>query len=115
LRTEAVTEQAVTDRETFITGGFSRALETTGGLGGVLADAVTYGLPLTEIETYPRSIAATTPRGVMAAAQAVSADEAYVVVVGQASMFIEALRAAHPDVVVIPATELDLNSPTLGL
>ena len=115
LRTEAVTEQAVTDRETFITGGFSRALETTGGLGGVLADAVTYGLPLTEIETYPQRIAATTPEGVMAAAQAVSADEAYVVVVGQASMFIDALRAAHPDVVVIPATALDLNSPTLGL
>ena len=37
------------------------------------------------------------------------------VVVGQAEMFIDALRAAHPDVVVIPAAELDLNSPTLGL
>ena len=36
-------------------------------------------------------------------------------VVGQASMFIDALRAAHPDVVVIPVAELDLDSPTLGL
>ena len=49
------------------------------------------------------------------AARRVSADRAWVVVVGQASMFIDALRAAHPDVVVIPAPELDLNSPTLGL
>jgi len=105
----------VTDRETFITGGFSRALETTSGLGGVLADAVTYGLPLTEIETYPQRIAATSPESLMAAAQGVSADAAYVVVVGQASEFIDALRAAHPDVVVIPAAELDLNSPMLGL
>ena len=115
LRTEVVTEQAVTDRETFITGAFSRALETTGGLGGVLADAVTYGLPLTEISTYPQRIAATTPESLMVAAQAVSSDGAYVVVVGQASEFIDALRAAYPDVVVIPAAELDLNSPTLGL
>jgi len=38
-----------------------------------------------------------------------------VVVVGEAAQFIDALRAAHPEVVVIPAAELDLNSPTLGL
>ncbi|MEJ6788991.1 pitrilysin family protein [Brevundimonas sp. BR2-1] len=115
LKTEAVTDQAVTDREAFITGGFSRAVETTGGLGGVLADAVTYGLPLTEVETYAGKINATTPEGVMAAAQAVGSDQAYVVVVGQSAMFIDALRAAHPDVVVIPAASLDLNSATLGL
>ncbi len=115
LKTEAVTDQAVTDREAFITGNFSRAVETTGGLGGVLADAVTYGLPLTEVETYAGKINATTPAGVTAAAQAVGSDQAYVVVVGQSAMFIDALRAAHPDVVVIPAAALDLNSPTLGL
>ncbi|HWQ88141.1 pitrilysin family protein [Brevundimonas sp.] len=115
LKTEAVTDQAVTDREAFITGGFSRAVETTGGLGGVLADAVTYGLPLTEVETYAGKISATTPEGVMAAAQGVGSDQAYVVVVGQSAMFIDALRAAHPDVVVIPAADLDLNSPTPGL
>lgn len=115
LKTEAVTDQAVTDREAFINGGFSRAIETTGGLGGVLADAVTYGLPLTEVETYTGKISATTPEGVTAAARAVGSDQAYVVVVGQAAMFIDALRAAHPDLVVIPAAELDLNSPTLGL
>ena len=115
LRTEAVTDQKVTDRETFLTGGFTRSIETTGGLGGFIADAVTYGLPLGEIETYPAKIAATTPETLMAAAQAVSSEDAYVVVVGQADMFIDDLRAAHPDLVVIPAAELDLNSPTLGL
>lgn len=115
LRTEAVTDQAVTDREAFINGGFSRGLETTGGLGGTLANAVTYGLPLSVIETYPASISANTPDTVRAAAQAVSSEQAYVVVVGEASMFIDALREAHPDVVVIPAAELDLDSPTLGL
>lgn len=115
LRTEAVTDQKVTDRETFLTGGFTRSIETTGGLGGFIADAVTYGLPLGEIETYPAKVAATTPETLMAAAQAVSSEDAYVVVVGQADMFIDDLRAAHPDLVVIPAADLDLNSPTLGL
>jgi len=115
LKAEVVTDQAVTDREAFITGRFSRAVETTGGLGGVLADAVTYGLPLTEVEAYAGKISATTPQGVTAAAQGVGSDQAYVVVVGQSAMFIDALRAVHPDVVVIPAAELDLNSPTLGL
>ena len=115
LRSEPVTEQAVVDRETFLTGGFSRSVETTGGLGGFLSDAVTYGLPLSEIEAYPAKISATTPASVREAAQGVSSEDAYVVVVGQASMFIDALRAAHPDVVVIPASELDLDSATLGL
>ena len=115
LAAEPVADAEVTNRETFITGGFSRALETTGGLGGVLADAVVYGLPLSEIETYPQRIAATTPASLTEAARRVSADQAWVVVVGQASEFIDALRAAHPDVVVIPAADLDLNSPTLGL
>lgn len=115
LKTEAVTEQAVQDRETFITGNFSRQVETTAGLGGFLSDAVTYGLPLTEISRYADQINANTPATVQAAAQNVGSDQAWVVVVGQASMFIDALRAAHPDLVVIPAAEVDLNSPTLGL
>ena len=115
LAREPVDEQAVTDRETFITGGFQRALETTGGLGGQLADAVVNGLPLSEIEAYPDRIAATTPESLRAAAGVVRADDAVVVVVGQADMFIDALREAHPDVVVIPAAELDLESPTLGM
>jgi zinc protease len=115
LAAEPVTEQAVTDRETFITGGFQRALETTGGLGGQLADAVVNGLPLSEIEAYPGRIAATTPDSLRDAAGVVSAGDAVVVVVGQADMFIDDLRAAHPDAVVIPAAELDLESPTLGM
>ncbi|HYC67241.1 pitrilysin family protein [Brevundimonas sp.] len=115
LAAEPVADAEVTNRETFITGGFLRSLETTGGLGGQLAAAVIDGLPLSEIETYPQKIAATTPESLRQAAGIVSADDAIVVVVGQADMFIDALRAAHPDVVVIPAAELDLNSPTLGL
>ena len=115
LTAEPVTDTAVTDRETFITGGYSRALETTSGLGGVLAEAVQYDLPLADIATYPDRIRATTPASLATAAARVDPAQAYVVVVGDSAQFIEALRAAHPDLVVIPATGVDLNSPTLGL
>ena len=116
LVTEPVIETAVKDRETFLTGGFSRGIETTQGLGGFIADAVTYGLPLDESTTYAGKIEATTPTSLQAAAAAtLGADRAYVVVVGESSMFVDALRVKHPDLIVIPAADLDLGSASLGV
>lgn len=115
LAAEPVSEEDVANRARFINGGWSRALETTGGLGGVLSDAVAYGLPMAEITTYPGRISSTTPAALTEAARRVSADQAYVVVVGQADQFVDDLRRAHPDLVIIPADSVDLNSPTLGL
>jgi len=45
----------------------------------------------------------------------VGSDKAYVVVVGDASQFLDALRAKHPQLQVIRAADLNLGSPTLGL
>jgi zinc protease len=115
VRTEAIAEQTLADRETYLAGGFSRAIETTGGLGGFLADAVTLGLPLDESERYAERIRATTPETMRAASARLDPDQAYVVVVGDGQFFLDAMRAAHPDLVVIPAAELDLMDPTLGL
>lgn len=116
LGAETVADRSVTDRQTFLTGGFSRSIETTGGLGGFLADTVQYGLPLTESETYAERIRGTTPQALQAAATAVvSSDRAYVVVVGDTRLFIDALREKHPDLELIAASALDLGSPTLGL
>ena len=116
LKTEAVAEAAVTDRETFITGGFSNSLETTAGLGAFIAQTVQYGLPLSELTAYPERIRATTPEAIMTAANAnLGSDRAYVVIVGDARMFIDAVRAAHPNVQVIPAADLDLSRGDLGV
>ena len=116
LKTEAVTETATTDRETYITGGFSSNLETTGGLGNFIAQTVQFGLPLTELQNYPERVRATTPEAIMAAANAtLGSDRAYVVIVGDAKMFIDAVRAVHPDVQVISAAELDLSRGDLGM
>jgi len=115
LVTEPVTETAVRDRETFLTGGFSRSIETTQGLGGFIADAVTYGLPLDESITYAGKIEATTPESLQAVAQStLGSQRAYVVVVGESAMFLDQLRVKHPDLVVIPSSNLDLGSASLG-
>ncbi len=116
LTTEPVTEQETLDRETYVVGGFSRAVETTGGLGGYIGDLVTLGLPLSEIQSYPDRIRQTTPASVAAAAGThLGRDRAYVVVVGDAAQFLDALRAAHPDLVVIKAEDVDLNRADLGI
>lgn len=116
LVNEPVTDVALTDRETYLTGGFTRGIETTNGLGGFIADAVTYGLPLDESTAYAGKIEATTPESLQAAARAsMGAERAYLVVVGEASVFADQLRAKHPDLVVIPAAELDLGSAGLGV
>ncbi|MGQ2990691.1 MAG: M16 family metallopeptidase [Brevundimonas sp.] len=115
LVTEPVSEQDTVDRETFLTGGFSRSIETTGGLGGFLAQAVTQGLPLDESTAYAAKIEATTPESLQAAARAtLGSDRAYVVVVGDSRMFIDGLRAKHPDLTLIPAASLDLGNAALG-
>ncbi|MBN8528937.1 MAG: insulinase family protein [Caulobacterales bacterium] len=114
LKTEAVTEVRVGERETFVTGNYLRALETTGGLGGVLASTVQQGLPLSDVAAYPERIAATDAASLrQAVIDHVGSDKAYVVVVGDASQFLDALRAAHPQVQVIRAADLDLASPGL--
>ncbi len=115
LVTEPVTETAVRDRETFLTGGFSRGIETTGGLGGFIADAVTYRLPLDESTAYAGKIEATTPESLQTVARStLGAERAYVVVVGESSLFVDQLRVKHPDLVVIPSSQLDLGSAGLG-
>lgn len=116
LTAEPVTEQETRDRETYVVGGFSRAVETTGGLGNYIGDLVTLGLPLSEIEAYPERVRATTPASVASAAGAhLGRDRAYVVIVGDASMFLDDLRAAHPDLVVIKSEDVDLNRADLGI
>ena len=115
LKTEAVAEARVGERETFVNGGYLRALETTNGLGGVLASAVQQGLPLSDIQAYPDRIAATDADSLrQAVIDYLGSERAYVVVVGDASQFIDAIRAKHPQVQVIPAAELDLGDAGLG-
>ena len=67
-----------------------------------------------EIGHYLPSVLAVTPaeaQGV--AAELLAPQGSTMVIVGEAAQFIERLRREHPDVVVIPLAELNLDRPGL--
>jgi len=114
LKTEPLTDVAVGKRKTFLAGGFNRAVQTAGGLGGTIAGFVLQGMPAQEAVAFNGKLAAVTADAASAAARRIiSADGATLVIVGDASKFLEALKAVRKDIEVIPIGELDLESPTL--
>jgi len=67
-----------------------------------------------EIERYlPRVLAVTPAEAQAAAGELMSPDGATVVIVGEASQFVERLRATGATVTVIPAAELNLDRAAL--
>jgi len=114
LGREPLTPDAVAKRRDFLTGIFNRQVETSNGLGGVLAGLVQQNVPVVEASHFPARIGAVTAEGASAvAARLASSRQATIIVVGDASKFLDKLRAIRPDLEVIPASELDLDSATL--
>jgi zinc protease len=111
--TEATADELAPRKATLV-GSFGRSLETVDGLGGLVANLALYGLPLSDLATYDDDVNGVTPAQIQAAAAArLPASNASLVIVGDASVFIEALRAKYPNVEVIPLTELNIDSATL--
>jgi zinc protease len=114
LGREPFTADAATKRKDFLIGNYNRQVETSGGLGGVLASLIQQGMPVSEATRFTEKLAGVTPEGASAVAgRLTSSRQATVVVVGDSAKFIDKLRAIRPDVVVIPAADLDLDSATL--
>jgi zinc protease len=111
---EPLEAEAVAKRIAFLNGGYSRQVETSGGLGGVLANLLQQGLSPSEAARYVSRMEAVTPAEASAVAGRIAASQrASLVIVGDASKFVDKLRAIRPDVEIIPLAELDLDSPTL--
>jgi zinc protease len=114
MGTSEPTAAELAPRRATLIGGFGRSLETVDGLGGLVAELALYDLPMSELAEYADRVRAVTPAQVQAAfAEHLPADRASLVIVGDASVFIEALRAKYPDVEVIPLSELNLDSAAL--
>ena len=114
LSAELATDDEMGPRRATLVGGFARSLETVDGLGGAVASLANYGLPMTELQAYAPNVRAVTPEQIRDfAASRLGPDGFSIVVVGDAAQFLDALRAAHPNVEVVPASELDLDSATL--
>lgn len=114
LRNEPLAADVLQRRRNLVSGSFGRQVETTQGLGAFLANLAVQGLPMSEFGRYLPSVEAVTPAQVGASLAAeIDPAQASIVIVGRASEFLEALRARHPNVEVIPFNQLDLGSATL--
>lgn len=109
-----VPEAELDSRKAVLVGSFGRRIERTDGIAGALADYVADGVPLDTLATYIPAIQGVDPAEVQAAAKKVlDPSNASIVVVGDAKLFIDELRKAHPTLEVIPAASLNLDSATL--
>jgi zinc protease len=114
LSSEAITDAELTPRKATLIGGFGSSLETTAGLVGQIASLALYGLNLSEINNYITNVQKVTASDVQKfAGTRLGAEGSSIVIVGNASEFLENLRKQFPNVEVIRESELDLNSPTL--
>lgn len=112
LAASDVPETELTPRKAALIGGFSQTLETSSGIVNELSSLALHELPLSNINTYIGSVQKVSAEDVRRFAAA-NLSNANVVIVGDASKFLEPLRKEVGEVEVIRHAELDLNSPTL--
>lgn len=115
LGAEPITPDALAKRRAFLEGSYGRQQATGGGYGAIVAGLILQGLQPADALDYAARLAAVTPEAAnRVAAKKVTPENTSLIVVGDAARFIDKLRALRPDLVVIPADKLDLESPTLG-
>jgi zinc protease len=114
LAAEPAGAEELKARKSVLIGGFGRELATSGGLADILGNLALYDLPLDEVTRYTAKVEAVDAGQVRAfAARHFDPATASVVVAGDAKAFQAPLKAKLPNLEVVPAAELDLDSPTL--
>jgi zinc protease len=107
-------DSELTTRKASLNGGFARALETTGGLVSQVSSLAIYGVNFDQINQFVSSVQAVKAADVKNfVATNLNIDSTSLIVVGDAKKFLPELQKAFPQVEVIKASELDLNSATL--
>ena len=101
-------------RRTSLLGGMAAGLETMGGLVRGVALNAFAGLPLDALTSAPAALSAVEPAAVTRFAAAGLSTPPTIVLVGDASKFIDAVRKSHADVLFVKAADLDLTSPGLA-
>jgi len=114
LKTEPLTDVVVGKRRTFLAGGFNRQIQTAGGLGGTIAGLVLQGMSAQEAAEYTSKLGRVDASSASAEARKyIGAEHATLVIVGNASKFLAALKAVRGGIEVIPIDALDLDRPAL--
>lgn len=114
LGTAPLEEDALQKRRLFLGGSYARALETSSGFNGIVAGLLQQGIAPEEAAMLAERLQAVSPEAALEVSRRIVRPEnASLIIVGNAAEFLDDLRENHPDVEVIPVSELDLNSPTL--
>lgn len=114
LGSEELTEDLLEKRRLYMSGGYARALETSGGFNAIVAGLLQQGLTADEAARYAERLAAVDPSAASAAAREyVDPANTTILIVGDAQHFLDDLRAIRDNVEVIPADELDLATAAL--
>ena len=109
-----VPNDELASRKAVLIGDFGRDTETTGGIAGVLGDYVVENVPLSELKAFTPKIEGVDAAAVQRVAQRLlDPTNASIVVVGDAKLFLDDLSKTYPNVEVIPADKVDLDSVTL--
>jgi zinc protease len=104
----------LTPRKAVLIGGFSRNLETAGGLVAQVGTLALYGMSLDEINRYINNVQAITTADIQKfAGTRLDAKTSNIIIVGNAKAFLPELEKKYPNVEVIPVSELDLNTALL--
>ena len=102
-------------RKASLIGEFGRTAATGEGLGGLLSTDVVEGLSPNDVAEAIPAIEAVSPQAAQAAAvKVVDPATAAVIVVGDAKLFLPALKQRFGAVSVVEASKLDLDAPDLG-
>ena len=98
-------------RRLYLSGAYARSLETSGGFNGIVAGLLQQGLGAGEAAQFAQRLAGVSAETAsQAAADYADPDKATLVIVGDAKLFLEDLKAVRPNVEVIPASELNLSN-----
>ncbi len=114
LGSTPVPQDELATRQAVLVGGFGRTIETTDGIADILAGYTLQGVPLDELGRYIPRVQAVDPAAVQSASAALlDPKAASIVIVGDAKQFLPALKTTHPNVEVIPAAAVNLDSAKL--
>lgn len=114
LGAEPASAEELAARKASLIGEFGRTADTGGGLAGLLTQDAIYGIDLDEIGRYAARIEGVDAGQARAAAHELADPSRLdVVVVGDAKLFLDALRRRFPKLEVIEASDLNLDSASL--
>ncbi|MEP2736668.1 MAG: pitrilysin family protein [Erythrobacter sp.] len=114
LGTEELPESLLAKRRLYLTGGYSRSLESSSGFNSIIAGLLQQGLSAEEAFAYAARLDDVTPEQASASAKTyVDPDKATLVIVGNSAEFLDDLKAIRPEVEVISIDDLDLSNSSL--